>query len=192
MTPGPNPSHGTIRVEKVNPENALYQAWKEASEETRPAFEADFVPLLRRHASKVCWLVLHSHHLDYIEEVVQDAIMELGKFKEESSFSTYFHARCLNRFRSLFRQQRQRKEVEFSHLHMGQPYMSYEFSDSQLLAEELLKDLPPQDVHFLRLKFREGYSERAMAVEFGLSQKGVHERWLRIQKELKEKYGVRK
>src|SRR6202012_547255 len=96
---------------KENPENVLYQAWKEADASARPQIEQNLLTLLRRHAAKVCWLVLHYHSDHLIEEIVEDAIINLPKFNGLSLFSTWFHACAMGTARVALRKQIRRKEV---------------------------------------------------------------------------------
>jgi len=49
-----------------------------------------YATLLRIHAAKVCWMVLHNYQPDYIDEVVQDAMLDLNGFEARSEFSTWF------------------------------------------------------------------------------------------------------
>lgn len=182
MHPRPYPSSG------VNPENVLYEEWKTASQEARPEVETRLIALLRVHAAKVCWLVLHNYQPDYIEEVLQDALLDLPNFEQRSEFSTWFHGLALNKFRRLFRQRTQRKEVPLSQ--EDKPEDNNLFS--KVFAKEIIESLTDEEKELVHLRFTEGLSFREIADHLGISHVSVLERWVWLQRRLKERYGVRK
>lgn len=175
--------------ERGNPENALYEIWKAAPKEARADIEARLIPLLRRHASRVCWLVLRGNHVDYIEDVVQDAIIDLASFEGRSSFSTWFHARALNRFRNQLRTQSRSREVSLERspesVQAATPQFEY-----ILLGQAMFEDisLSEEDKEMLRMKFIDGMTDREIAETIGKSFSGVHQRWERVRNRLREKY----
>lgn len=181
--PGPNPSIGD------NPENVLYKTWKEADEVARPEIIQAMLPLLRRHASKVCWMVLHCYNPTLVEDIATDALLDLEKFEERSLFSTWFHTRALFRCRSEVRTIRRRKEVPFETSAAGGKHgtpASQEFAAELFSVANTLTD---REQRLLSLKMEEGYTHQQIADELQLNTVYVRQLWSRLRKRLRLLYG---
>lgn len=185
LNPRPNPSRGD------NPENALYQAWKIAESRERPALENSLLQHLRRHAAKVCWMVLHSHQPDLVDEISQDAIMDLASFGERSAFATWFHARALNRLRLQRRQNIRRKEVPLDVLQkspIADSVNSYQAIEASALVQEMLTYLTPFELNIVQLKMDDGLTDMEIGIELGYTREWIQITWAKVLKKLKEKY----
>lgn len=181
--PGPNPSRGE------NPENALYQAWKAAEAWERPDIEYRLLQLLRRHASKVCWMVLHSHQPDLIDEISQDALMDLASFEERSAFATWFHARALNRCRTKRKQNIQRKEVPLDVETINQFSVPRESSLlTKVIVQEMLDKLTPFERELVDLKVFEGLTDTQVAAKLGYTHEWIQKLWSNLRNRLKDTY----
>lgn len=180
-TPDPTPP-----VEK-NPENALYQEWKAAEALTRPAIAHRLLQHLRRHAAKVCWMVLHTNHIDLIDEIATDAVLDLDSFEGRSAFATWFHSRALFKCRTRLRLQRRRKEVplEREFLHLPSPILSLE---THVIVQEMIALLPQFEQDLIRLKIFEGLPDIEIAKHLGFTREWIQMSWSKLRKQLKEKY----
>lgn len=179
----PNPSQGE------NPENVLYQAWKAAEAWERPDIEHRLLQLLRRHASKVCWMVLHSHQSDLIEEIAQDAVMDLSSFKELSAFATWFHSRATFRCRVIHKQNLWRKEVPLDIVRLDQLSPSRQSApDIQMIIREMLEQLSPVEQKLVELKVYEGLTDVQVAAILGYTPEWIQKLWSKLRKRLKDEY----
>lgn len=185
VTPGPNPSRGE------NPENSLYAIWKVAEVWQRPQIEERLLQHLRRHASKVCWMVLHTHQPHLVDEIAVDALMALGSFEERSAFSTWFHSRALFRCRSEFRTQMYRKEISLD----APSTVSQMFSrsgnhnlEADYTVREMLAKLTDKEREFVELKVQAGYSDADIGTELGMSRQAVQWTWTKLRKRLRNLY----
>jgi RNA polymerase sigma factor (sigma-70 family) len=183
-TPGPNPSRGE------NPENALYAIWKVAEPWERPQVEERLLQYLRRHASKVCWMVLHTHQPHLVDEIAVDALMALGSFEERSAFSTWFHSRALYRCRSEFRTQMYRKEISLDAPHVRQMFARQGSRDleADYTVREMLAKLTDREQEFVDLKVQAGYSDADIGTELGMSRQAVQWTWTKLRKKLRGLY----
>jgi RNA polymerase sigma factor (sigma-70 family) len=195
----------SIRVAKAtnsapdsNLENVLYAAWKEAEPWEKAAIESRLFNVLRSHASKVCWMVLRDRRPDFVDEIAEDAIMDLPRFEGLSQFSTWFHSRAFNRLNDERRKRLTRKEAPLE----GDPTKGAESSvlpivvpdtDQKILVQQLLAMLTDRDAEIVRLRFFEGMSTQEIAVLLGVDKNYVHNAWLkRIKPFLRECHGARK
>lgn len=184
--PGPNPSQ-----RGDNPENLLYEAWKVAPDsQTREEVESRLLPLLRTHASKICWVVLHSHQPHLIEEMATDVILEINSFGERSLFSTWVHSRFYNRARVEFRKLCIRKETGFT-VTTRDTASSNGISvvESAIDASRILSSLSERDQEFVRLKVFEGCSDAEIAKALGLSVVWIRKLWLKLRRQMRTLYG---
>ena len=188
--PDTTPSQAVTPPKEINPENELYRAWKEASEEVRPTIEVRLLQSLRRHAAKVCWLVLHSHQHDLIEEVAQDAFFQLPSFEERSSFSTWVHSRALFRCRDELRRQKRVKVVG-----VYNPNASV-FTDHKITPEframvhDLIKDCSDEELQLIEWKISEGLSDEEIAENLKCGRAWVQRCWGNLRNKLKDKYNA--
>lgn len=179
-----NPAQAITPPVRKNVENELYRTWKDASTEVRPSVEHRLLQHLRRHAAKVCWLVLHSHQLDLVNEIAQDAIMQLGQFEERSAFSTWFHSRALNRCREELRRQKIRKEVP-----LNADWIPRDSGlETKAIVQELWANLDEQEKELVQLKVIEGHSDEEVAEIIDRSRQWVQAAWSQLRKRLREKY----
>jgi RNA polymerase sigma factor (sigma-70 family) len=185
-TPGPTP----LKVE--NRENVLFEAWKTSTPQERSALEYQILQSVRRHASKVCWMVLHSHQPDLIDEIAQDVLMDLGSFREQSAFSTWVHSRARFRCQSQFKQNRQRREVSITALPSTQLYASERDSNMflKVLVQELLANLSVFERQLVDLKVDEGLSDAEIGLRLGFTREWIQKSWSRLRKKLKGKYNA--
>jgi RNA polymerase sigma factor (sigma-70 family) len=183
--PGSNPSE-----RGDNPENTLYEAWKAAPDsQTRAQVESSLLPLLRTHASKICWVVLHSHQPHLIEEMATDVILEIDSFKELSLFSTWVHSRFYNRARVEFRKLLIRKETAFTATTRERAAPNgISVAESAIDAQRLLSCLNERDQEFVRLKVFEGYTDAEIAKALDISVVWVRKLWLKLRKQMRTLY----
>lgn len=182
LKPGPNPSKGE------NPENVCFQAWKEAEAHQKASIEYRLLQLLRRHASKVCWMVLHSHQSDLIDEIAQDAIMDLKSFEERSAFATWFHGRALNICRMKRRQIIQRKEVSLDVTKLDKLVHRDGGLEIRVIIQEMLAGLSDFERRLVELKVYEGLTDTQAALELGYTHEWIQKCWSRLRKRLKDEY----
>jgi len=184
-SPRPNPS-----LQGENPENTLYAAWKNSKDSsTRSLVEAELLPYLRRHAAKVCWIVLHSYQPHLTEEIAQDAILELKRFEERSLFSTWFHARAYFRTRLELRKLRLRKEQSLDSGGVVNLVAGTRSIDSAILVEDILSKLTEEEREFVNLKVNFGLTDEELSEELGMSRSWVQNTWAELRSKLKTLYG---
>lgn len=184
-SPRPNPSTGD------NPENVLYSKWQATTDKaSREEVECEMLPYLRRHATKVCWIVLHSYQPHLVEEIAQDAILELARFEGRSLFSTWFHARAYFRTRLEFRRLRIRKEQSLetsSCATMLNPASSN--IEASALVQDIITKLTEDEQRFVDLKVNHGLTDEELAVELGMSRSWVQNTWNSLRGKLRTMYG---
>lgn len=180
----PNPSAGQA-------ENDLFEIWKVAPPEEREKIELRLMAFLRVHAAKVCWMVLHLYDPHLIDEIAQDAVMDLDSFEERSAFSTWFHSRATFRCRTQLKQNIQRKEVPMpvggveSMLALPDRASAME---TQVIVNELLDGLSSFERSLVELKVYEGLPDADVAENLGFTREWIQTSWSRLRKKLKEKY----
>jgi RNA polymerase sigma factor (sigma-70 family) len=171
-----------------NPENALYETWKKASEAARPPIEQALVPLLYRHASKVCWMVLHSNQPDLIGTIINDVFLGMRKFKGDSLFSTWVHALALYRCRAELRNIRRRKEVN-GIVDGGVSYSVRGCQETSSVVQNLVSKLGKREQELVRLKIDEGLSDKEIAEVLELHPVYIQRLWKALRKRLRSMYG---
>jgi RNA polymerase sigma factor (sigma-70 family) len=187
--PQANPSTET---KGDNSENDLYEIWKASDEISRPEVETYLLPHLRRHAAKVCWMVLHSHQPHLIDEIAQDALMELKQFEGRSMFSTWFHSRALYRAYNERRTRDRRKEISFSNLgHLNLASQMDSDVNMRLDVERMLTNIDSKDVELVRLKIAEGMTDDEIAASLGIPRANVQYRWQVLREKLRTLYNGR-
>lgn len=185
-TPGHNPSRG------ANPENELYELWKVSEPWERPQVENRLLQHLRRHAAKVCWMVLHSHQPHLVDEISVDAIMALDSFEERSAFSTWFHSRALYRCRSEWRNRLNRKEVSLetpglvNQLPLNRSYSNN--IEADYAVHEMVERLTPEEQNLVEMKVYAGLSDAAIGEELGMTRQTVQWTWSKLRKRLRDLY----
>jgi RNA polymerase sigma factor (sigma-70 family) len=182
MNPGSNPSI------LENPENAIYETWKKADKVTRPSIEQKMVPLLYRHASKICWMVLHSSEPHLIEEIVEDALMDLSEFEGRSLFSTWFHSRAVFRCRNEMRRLIQRRETPFGDGSAAVFSMEAKQEISGAIAQ-MLGRLSTRERLLVKYHIDEGLNNREIGLKLDLNPKYVQYLWQKLRKKLRLMYG---
>jgi RNA polymerase sigma factor (sigma-70 family) len=183
-TPGQNPSQ-----RGDNPENLLYEEWKAAPDTpSRQAVEYRLLPLLRTHASKICWVVLHSNQSHLAEEMAADAILELRDFEERSLFSTWVHSRFYNRARVEFRKLCIRREVPQAEGRDTPSTGGMLPVESELDVHSLLGNLKIREQEFVRLKVFEGYTDREIGEALGVSEDWARKLWIKLRKKMRALY----
>lgn len=185
ITPRLNPSKG------ANPENDLYEIWKASDTSARPQVEAYLLPHLRRHAAKVCWMVLHSHQPHLIDEISQDVLMELGDFEERSSFSTWFHSRALHRCYKERRDTRRRREISLESPAGRKSIGSSSGFENSIAMQQMVSRLDQEEQFLIKLKVQQGMTDEEAAVELKISRQYVQYLWNGLRKKLRMLYNER-
>lgn len=183
--PRPNPSVG------VNTENDLYEVWKTSDEASRPQVESYLLPHLRRHAAKVCWMVLHSYQSHLIDEISQDALMELYRFEGRSAFSTWFHARALNRCYNERKKMKRRKEVSYGD-YFTPSVPARATLETTVMVQSMVDKLDPSEQRLVELKINEGLTDEEIAGELQIPRQTVQYRWTCLRKKLRTMYNDRR
>lgn len=168
----------------ANSENDLYIRWSNTDSDGKELIEQLLTPQLKRHASKVCWMVLHANRSDLIGEIVQDALVDLSSFKGSSLFSTWFHARALYRCRREFRQQIRRREIPLE----GLEIVVRSSLETDLEIRELVDRLPEFEQQLVQLKVFEGFSDEEVAQKLGFSRQWIQMSWTKLRRKLKNEY----
>lgn len=173
---------------RENPENVLYEAWKEAAPDTRQEAAQNLLPYIRSHAAKVCWMVLHRYQSDIVSEIADDALLDLEKFEGRSLFSTWFHVRAVRRCRLELRRARRRKEVSLSDPNIKN-LLARDTHDVRSSVGAILDRLSPEDREFIRLKIEEGLTDKELSDAMGISRQAVQRLWKELRKRLRALYG---
>lgn len=181
--PQANPSR------EANPENDLYEIWKNSDEASRPEVEMYLLPHLRRHAAKVGWMVLHSYQSHLVDEIAQDAVMDLKTFEGRSAFSTWFHARALKRCYNERRNFKRRKEISLTDFNANTA--SKASFETRVIVQELLGHLDAEDLELVELKVQEGLVDAEIAEFLGIPRATVQYRWDVVRKKLRAIYNGR-
>src|SRR6266404_6363230 len=99
----------------MNPENEMFQKWRESTGEEKEQYLQSLVKLLMYHARAVCWKVIPdlAQEFDSIaNDSVWEAIRDSETFEGRSLFSSWFHKMVLNHCRNALKEKiRQKKEV---------------------------------------------------------------------------------
>jgi DNA-directed RNA polymerase specialized sigma24 family protein len=77
-------------------ENELYELWRKASEEERPALETQLYEAVKRHAQAVAWKKLGEIPRNLCDEIAGDVVRQLDAFRGDSKFSTWVQAIAQN------------------------------------------------------------------------------------------------
>jgi len=178
--PRPNPSG--------NPENLLFEVWKNTPIGEREPIELRLLSLLRVHASKVCWMVLHAYEPHLIDEIAQDALMDLSSFEERSSFATWFHSRATFRCRTQLKQNIQRKEISLDVGKLDILPRRDSSLETKVMINEMLEKLTPFERELIELKVYEGLTATEIAEILGFTREWIQISWSKLRKKLKEKY----
>lgn len=182
LTPGQNPSDG-----EDNPENILYSRWYE-NPESRMEIELLMLPSLRRHAIKVCWMVLHSYDPQIVESICSDALMSLDSFEGRSQFSTWFHGFALNVLRAEYRRRNRRKEISLDAV-IVRPLLSFNVNPEQSFSvREFVNRLHADERELVQLKVFDGHSDAEIAELLSLSREAVTRDWIKLRRKMRVLY----
>jgi RNA polymerase sigma factor (sigma-70 family) len=172
-----------------NPENELYEEWKVGQD--KQVVEGDLRSVLRLHASKICWMILHEYRPDLVEDVVNDAILGLPTFEGRSSFSTWFHSCALHRFRDESRRRAKRKEVQSDFVD-DPAFVVNPSLESDISVRRMLDNLPEFEKSLVQLKVFEGFSDAEVAQKLERTREWIQISWTKLRRKLKKRYGHRK
>ena len=172
----------------INAENQLYENWITGNPEDRLKLEKELIVQLKRHAARVCWMVLRSNSPDLIDEIAYNAILELDQFNGDSLFSTWFHARALHRCYNERRFQRYAKKLTAEKLYPEQENSKRTQLDSRILVQKILAAAKDDERELLELKFK-GYTFEEIAEILNVSKKAVNKKWHRLVRRLNKYYG---
>jgi RNA polymerase sigma factor (sigma-70 family) len=167
--------------------DSLYEVWKTAEPWQQPAVEQRLLQCLRQHASRLCWIILHSHEPDLVEEIAVDTILALKSFEGRSAFSTWFHARAKYKCMELLRKRILRNEVQIENV-MGTLGRVGNI-ESDYVVREMLASLTDAERELVFLKVYDGCSDADIAETLGVSRQKVQWLWSRLRKRLRDLYG---
>lgn len=190
-----------------NAENALYEKWRDASPEERPAIERTLLAVVSKHAQKVISLELAEDAPDLVANIAGDAIQQLvrGRFRGECLFSTWTHEIARRKIREeLRRRTRQRKVIddrttvdaleekdaeEDDGGYRPRQQIRQPNFDPPILLDQVLSDqmLSPNDRKLARLKL-EGLASEEIGVKLRITHEAVDSRWRRLQTRIRKIY----
>lgn len=147
-----------------NSENDAFQQWRETGEGIENLTE-----LLKLHAHKVTRQVLKDADDDIAMEAICK-VLEKGKtFKDESQFSSWFHAIVVNLCKDELRRRKQRAEVPLSEAEEGWSQRHW-----GPLIEKLKERISPTEAKFFDLWTLQGLSEPQLVKEMQMTFQQVH------------------
>lgn len=159
-------------------ENNLYGEWRDSKTEAeKNAVLGRLLPVLVEHASRVLWMVAHTVDRAFAEELAADALMDIGRFEQRSSFSTWFHARVRYNCYTYRRNARRNRDVPIEEIVAPDTFDTF-------LLDEVQAKLQPDDQELFVLRVREGLTLAEIASIKKETIWSVRAHWDSIREEL--------
>jgi RNA polymerase sigma factor (sigma-70 family) len=154
--------------------------------------QGSFTQLYRRYASKVfakCCTMLGEENLarDAVQEIFIKVALNLSKFNDKSSFSTWLYSVTYNFCIDVIRKQKKLKLIFDEDINNYKVADDNELPDSVLLdlksveLEQILAALPPGDRAILLMKYQDGMQVKEIADHFGKTESAIKMQILRAK-----------
>lgn len=116
--------------------------------------------------------------------------MELEHFEGRSAFSTWFHARALNRCYNERKRSQRRKEVSYTDYFT--PSVPARASlETSVMVQNMVDKLEPEERQLVLLKINEGLTDEEIAQALAVPRQTVQYRWACLRKKLRAMYNDR-
>jgi hypothetical protein len=176
---------GSEVIEKrKDSENRLFAEWKVATEPIeKERIERELQELLVNHAKTVMFTVLRRNESFLPEEAASRVIMNLGKFRDESLFTTWAHQIILRVVYLQRRQERQRKETSMTEI-LGFDVpgnATTEMTDMLLTIKKLLSE-PNYNIFEHLVLLGESHAEASASLK--IPKANLTRQWERIARTL--------
>jgi RNA polymerase sigma factor (sigma-70 family) len=159
-----------VPLTRSNPENVLFERWRNAPEETKPEIRKQLHSHLVRHAERVGWIILRQSNPHIANEAVDQLFLNIDQFKGDSLFSTWAHSSFINRFREEGRYQRRRIGAQIpENFDLAQTSLSPEW---KILFQQTIEQLPALEKAIVTFRLN-GMKQKAIADVLGISAKRV-------------------
>jgi RNA polymerase sigma factor (sigma-70 family) len=156
--------------------NSIFADYITADEGEAYKFEQELIAELKRYAYAICLLTLKQPRKDIVEESIQKALTHAKKFRNDSKFSTWFHAivknLCMSAQKSDLKR-RSRGEVSMEDLEDSDPESNQDVeaeTTAQIDLERVTEGLGELERQVLHLRMQ-GLSETEIAKELTLLHK---------------------
>ncbi|GAX89203.1 RNA polymerase sigma factor [Effusibacillus lacus] len=128
-----------------------------------------------------------TRHQQDAEDIAQDVLYKictkLSSYRGDSSLQTWVYSLVMNTYKDFLRK---KKFTQFEELPEHAATRSFEdSSNSRILLERLLQDLPEIDRHILILRFQNDLSVREVADIMNISEANVKTRVFRLKDRLR-------
>ena len=179
----------------VNNSNAKLQSISDAELISRYLNDRDqgcFTLLYRRYSSKVfakCCTMLGEENTarDAVQDIFLKVALNLSKFNEKSSFSTWLYSVTYNFCIDIIRKRKKVKVIYAEDITRIKDESDVDLPDSVLLdmkfsqLETILTDLPPGDKAILMMKYSDGMQIRDIAEALDKSESAIKMQILRAK-----------
>ncbi|BCJ87210.1 RNA polymerase sigma factor [Effusibacillus dendaii] len=129
-------------------------------------------------------LTRHQHDAeDLAQEVLYKICTKLSLYRGDSSLQTWVYSLVLNTYKDTLRKRKVRQFEELTETAATQSFENA--SNSKILLESLLEDLPEIDRHILILRFQNDLSVREVADIMNISEANVKTRVFRLKDRLR-------
>jgi RNA polymerase sigma factor (sigma-70 family) len=202
------PSSRLITLKGTEPpsktgEDELYAQWCKASEKQKPDLEEKLFKEVLKHDTAVIWQKLGESNNDLAHDIASDTIKNLGKFREQSKFSTWVQGIANNQIKQELRRRKRSRRVfdEYSDVfeHVGD---EKELTDPKASAavlemedrrvrEGLRKQLSAEEYVLLECMC-ERVSTAGIAERLKITDDAVESRCRRLKKKLQKIYSTRR
>lgn len=154
--------------------------------------QACFTTLYRRYASKVfakCCTMLGEENTarDAVQDIFIKVSLNLAKFNDKSSFSTWLYSVTYNFCIDIIRKRKKLKIIFDEDIESHKVADELELPDSVLLdlkyqqLERILADMPPGDRAILLMKYQDGMQIKDIAEHFGKTESAIKMQILRAK-----------
>lgn len=182
-------------TEKIQwwPENALYQEWKNASEEQRAEVLPKLLNAVRVHAKAVVFEELAENNRELVETIVGEVGRCLPTFRGKAKFGSWVHKIALNHVFGEMRNRIRRRAVfnEGVEVDDEMPQVNPTDPDSRIYVEQLADGLSEEEQLIYWAKYQ-GYTSRDIAEQLDKSEDAVESQWRRITGKIRERDGERR
>ena len=188
------PQPASVGVEEVVPaktgEDELYAQWCKASEEQKPDLEEKLFKEVLKHDTAVIWQKLGESNNDLAHDIASDTIKNLGKFRDQSKFSTWVQGiakkRILYELRTRVRRRKVFDEKADYEKELGKRKLAASGDiEARILLEEIRKGLTSKEGLLLDAMV-EGLKTAEIAEKFRISEDAAESRQRLLRKKLKK------
>jgi len=192
---GTEPQPAFVGVEEVAPsktgEDELYAQWRHAPGADKPDLEEKLFNEVLKHDTAVIWGKLGESNHDLAHDIASDTIKNLGKFREQSKFSTWVQGiakkKILHELRTRVRRRRVFDEQADYEKELGKRKLDASGDiEASILLEGIRRGLTSNEGLLLDAMI-ERLNTAEIAEKFGISEDAAESRQRLLRKKLIKK-----